>query len=84
MVNLLDPGGEQPVQLAQAGEGPPGLAVGGGELDCEPVVYGPEEPLDLAPALRLTGQSQLILWITRGAGVPAATARIGVRARAGG
>ena len=52
VVDLLDPGGEQPVQLAQVGDGPPRPAVGGGELDCEPVVHGPEEPLDLAPALR--------------------------------
>ena len=51
VVDRLDPGGEQPVQLGQVGDLPSGLAVAGGDLDDELAVHGAEEPLDLAPAL---------------------------------
>jgi hypothetical protein len=53
VVDLLDPGGEEPVELQQishvtlAGLG--GLA---GDLDEELVAHGAEEPFDLSPTLR--------------------------------
>ena len=60
MVDRLDPGGEQPVQLDQVGHPVPAwlaaatAVVGGlaGDLDEELLAHGPEEPLDFAPALR--------------------------------
>ncbi len=65
VVDRLDPRGEQPVEHGQVRD-----ARAVADLDQELLADGAEEPLDLAPALGLTGQSQLILWITRGAGVP--------------
>jgi hypothetical protein len=59
VVDGLGPGGEQPVQLGQAGDVLP-LA----DLDQELLADHAEEPLDLPPALRLTGQSKIILWVT--------------------
>jgi hypothetical protein len=64
VIDLLDPRGEQPVHLGQAGHCPARFAVPAGDLDAEFLLDGAEEALDLAPALRLTGQSRLILWIT--------------------
>jgi hypothetical protein len=64
VVGDLDPGVEQPVQLRQVrgrGAGRPAVAA---DLDQELVPDGAEEPLYLPPALRLTGQSKIILWIT--------------------
>jgi hypothetical protein len=61
VVDGLRPCGEQPVELVQAGDLPGPLF---GDLDQELVADGAEEPLDLAPAFRLTGQSKIILWIT--------------------
>jgi hypothetical protein len=61
MVDGLGPGGEQPVQLVQAGDR---RRCGPGDLDQELVADSAEEPLDLPAALGLTGQSRLILWIT--------------------
>jgi hypothetical protein len=63
VVGGLDPGGEQPVQFCQVADGRPG-AVRPGELGQELAADGAEEPLDLAAALGLTGQSKIILWIT--------------------
>ena len=51
VVDVLDPGGEQPVHLGQVVDLPPGLAVAGGDLDDELAVDGAEEAFDLAPAL---------------------------------
>jgi hypothetical protein len=62
VVDGFGPGGEQPVQFGQARDLRGPLL---GELGQELAPDGAEEPFDLAPALRLTGQSQLILWITR-------------------
>jgi hypothetical protein len=45
VIDALDPGGEQPVQLAQVDRG------GHGDLDEELVADGPEEPFDLASPL---------------------------------
>lgn len=59
MVGGLDPGLEQAVHLRQ-----PADLLPGPDLDEELVPHGPEEPLDLPPALGLTGQSKIILWIT--------------------
>jgi len=61
VVDRFHPGGEQPVQGGQAADVRGCLA---GDLDQELVPDGPEEPFDLAPSLRLTGQSKIILWIT--------------------
>ena len=56
VIDGLDPGGEQPVQLVQVGEGVPArVALGvAGDLDEELVANGPEEAFDLAAALRAT------------------------------
>jgi hypothetical protein len=59
VVDGLCPGGEQPGQLAEVSD-----VVAG--LDRELFADGAEEPLDLAPALGLTGQSKIILWVTCG------------------
>jgi len=61
VVDRLGPRGEQPVQLREVRDlGGAGL----GQLGQELAADGAEEPLDLPPPLGLTGQSQLILWIT--------------------
>ena len=52
VVDVLHPGGEQPVHLGQVADFPSRPAVPGRDLDGELAVHGPEEPLDLAPALR--------------------------------
>jgi hypothetical protein len=52
VINRLCPGGEQPVQLAQAGDlGGAGL----GQLGQELAAYGPEKPFYLPPAFWLSG-----------------------------
>jgi hypothetical protein len=61
VIDGLDPGGEQPVQLVKIGDLVPALicAVAGGglagDLDEELLTDGPEEAFDLASALRLSG-----------------------------
>jgi len=50
VVGSLDPGAEQPVQLSQV----PGAGTVA-DLNQELVADGAEEPLDLAPALGLSG-----------------------------
>ena len=54
MVDGLDPGGEQPVELAQVGDRVPARVALGvpGDLDEELLADGPEEPFDLPAALR--------------------------------
>jgi hypothetical protein len=55
--------GGEGIQLGlQPGEG------GGGVLAGEPFLQRLVQPLDLSAGLRLTGQSKIILWITRLAG----------------
>ncbi len=61
VVDRLGPGGEQLVQLGQVLD--PGGALLG-QLDQELIPCGPEEPFYFSPPFWLTGQSQLILWIT--------------------
>jgi hypothetical protein len=61
VIDTFDPGGEQPVQRGQVRD-----AGAVADLDQELLADGAEEPLDLPPALRLTGQSKIILWITDG------------------
>jgi hypothetical protein len=56
----LHPGDKQPVELQQCGAViDPGsgqiLAAGVGDLDQKLLTHGAEEPLDLAPALGLSG-----------------------------
>jgi hypothetical protein len=63
MVDGLIPGGEQPVQLRQVLDAGPVA-----DLDEELPPDYTEKTFDLAPALGLTGQSRLILWITSGRG----------------
>src|SRR5713226_8664563 len=66
VVLVPGPGGEPAVELLQAGRHPAaggGLA-GGGDLDQELPPHRLEEPSAPAAPLELTGQSQLILWIT--------------------
>jgi hypothetical protein len=55
VIDLLDPRGEQPVHLGQAGDRPARLAVPAGDLHAEFLLDGAEEALDLASALRLSG-----------------------------
>jgi hypothetical protein len=52
MIDRLGPGGEQAVQLLQAGDRRSGLA---GDLDEELVADGAEEPLDLPASFGLSG-----------------------------
>jgi hypothetical protein len=55
VVDGLDPGGEQPVQLRQIGDPAAGCPVGCGDLHYELVVDIAEEAFDLPAALGLTG-----------------------------
>jgi hypothetical protein len=56
VVDGLDPGGEQRVELAQVGDRVPARIVGiAGDLDQELLADGPEVAFDLAAALWLSG-----------------------------
>jgi hypothetical protein len=52
VINRLDPGREQPVELGQAADASGDLF---GDLDQELVADGAEKPLDLPSALGLSG-----------------------------
>ncbi len=65
VVDRLCPGGEQPVQPGQVRDLRGAVL---GQLGQELAPDSPEKSLDLPPAFGLTGQSQLILWITSGRG----------------
>ena len=52
VVDGLDPGGEQRVQLGQVGDRAAGAVAGVGDLDQELLADGAEEPFDLPAALR--------------------------------
>jgi hypothetical protein len=57
VVDLLDPGGEQRVELVQVGDRVPARVALGvpGDLDEELLADGPEVAFDLAAALWLSG-----------------------------
>jgi hypothetical protein len=55
VVDVFDPGGEQVVELSQAGHAGPGAEGAAADLDQELVPDGAEEPFDFASASWLSG-----------------------------